>query len=193
MVKIDIARYSLAGRLAVVSAVLLFPEIGGSILLSFIAPGMDIYLAPIQLVNLLIGIYVLYTFRVLLNAQFAFHGTDLVITTLILVKALFFISGQVEIIGAVIRWEYPHSSGLQIATVVLLVLYGLLLVLFGIGLLRMRDNMFGLLRPFAYATVVGGVSLTTVLLAPVGLLVAAVALVIQGMVFLRTEREAEIL
>jgi hypothetical protein len=61
-------------------------------------------------------------------------------------------------------------------------------IIFGVKLLRLQDDLFGLLRPFAYVTIAAGVCFVTILLAPLGLVVDAVSNVILGVIFLRALR-----
>jgi hypothetical protein len=186
-------RYSLAGWLAIVSAVLLVPEIGLAVFLGFISSGLDILVAPIHIVNLAIGIYILYVFRRLLNQQFHFRATDVLITVLILVNVVFFFVGLLELAVNTIGLALLSEHELSLVTMVLFVPFSLLTIVFGVVLLKLKDDLFGLLKPYAYTTIASGVCGATIILAPIGLLAAVAALVMLGMIFLRAKREAEFL
>jgi hypothetical protein len=58
-------------------------------------------------------------------------------------------------------------------------------IVFAVRLLRLRDDLGGLLRPFAYTTIAACICYVTILLAPIGGLVDAGATVILGLIFLR--------
>ncbi len=185
--------YALAGWLAIISAVLIVPEIGLAFLAGFISSGFEILVLPIHIANTVIGIYILYMFRKLLNRQFDFHATDVLITILILVNVVFSLIGLVSITIDTIGLGSEAESNLSLITMALFVPFSLLTIAFGVMLLKLKDDLFGLLQPYAYTTIVSGVCGATILLAPIGLLAAVVALVMLGMVFLRANREAAIL
>ena len=85
------------------------------------------------------------------------------------------------------------ESLLPIVDKVLYITFGLLTITFGVVLLKLRDDLYGLLRPYVFATIGSGVCGATLILAPVGKLAAAVAYVTLGMIFLRAKREADYL
>ena len=82
---------------------------------------------------------------------------------------------------------------LSIITLALFVPFSIITVVFGVVLLKLKNDLFGLLNPYAFTTIASGVCGATVILAPIGLLAAIAALVMLGMIFLRAKREAEIL
>ena len=84
----------------------------------------------------------------------------------------------------------PHLSFVD---KVLYIPFGLLTITFGVVLLKLKDDLFGLLRPYVFATIGSGVCGATLILAPVGNLAAAAAYVILGMIFLRAKSEADFL
>ena len=55
--------YSTAGWLAIISAVLFMPELILAILAEFFTPELKIIVIPIHIVNVIIGVYILYMFR----------------------------------------------------------------------------------------------------------------------------------
>jgi len=192
MTETKTVQYALAGWLAIISAVLLVPEIGLAVLLEFISSDLKVIIAPIHIANLIIGVYILYMFRRLLNKEFGFHNTDVIITILILVDIVSFIIGIVELGGSMFGLKLTADYDLTLSMFVLFA-YSIVTIVFATMLLKLKDDLFGLLRPYAYTTIVSGVCGATVVLSPIGLLAAVVALVMQGMIFLRAKREAEIL
>jgi len=193
MTQADTNQYALAGWLAIVSAVMLMPEIALAVLSESEFPALYVFVIPIHIANLVIGIYILYMFRRLLNRQFAFHATDFLITVLIIVNVVFFVIGLIEFSVNLIGLDWKEKLSLSLITIMLFVPFGLLTVVFGVMLLKMKDDLFGLLRPYAYTTIGSGVCGATVVLAPIGLFAAVVALIMTGMIFLRAKKEAEIL
>ena len=63
--------------------------------------------------------------------------------------------------------------------------FGIVSCVFGAVLLRLHDNLFGLLKPLSYATITGGVSFAAVVLFPIGLIAFMVRDVILGIIFFR--------
>lgn len=189
----DTNQYALAGWLAIVSAVMLMPEIALAALSENRFPALNIFVIPIHVANLVIGVYILYLFRRLLNRQFAFHATDLLITLLIAANVIFFLIGLIELFVNMIGFGWVVERSLSLITIILFVPFSLLTIVFGVMLLRMKDDLFGLLKPYAYMTIGSGVCGATVILMPFGLFAAAAALIVTGMIFLRVKKEAEIL
>lgn len=184
-------QYALAGWLAIISAILVVPEIVLSVLSEFISPYLNLFVLLVHTVSLIVGIYILYMFRQLLNRQFSFHRADVLIITLIVANVVFFVIGVAEI--AADTMNMTGERILSLITIILFVPFSIVTVAFGVVLLKMKDDLFGLLKPFAYTTIGSGICGATIILVPLGLLAALVALVMQGMIFLRAGRDAEIL
>ncbi len=193
MTEMKTNQYALAGWLAIVSAVLLFPEIGLAALSEFVSTGFDILVIPIHIANAIIGVYILLRFRQLLNQEFDFHAADNLLTTLILINVVSSIVSLVSLSVGFLGIGVSGKDALSIVFVVLFVIYNFVTIAFGVVLIRMERDLFGMLYPFAYTSIGSGVCGATVILAPVGLLAAMAALVMQGMILLRAGREAEIL
>ena len=193
MTDVNQNQYTLAGWLAIVSAVLFMPELILAVLAEFFTPGLKIIVIPIHIVNLVIDIYILYMFRKLLNQLFDFHSVDVLINILIVVNIVFFSIGLVEMIASLMHSGGRMSDDISIIIAVLFVPFSIITVVFGAVLLKMKDDLFGLLKPFAYTTIFSGVCGATIILSPLAMLAAIAALVMQGMIFLRAKREVEIL
>jgi hypothetical protein len=191
MIEVKSDHYTLAGWLAIVSAVLFVSEVALAVFLKFL--GLELFITPVHVANLFIGIYLLLKFRSLLNHQFGFYAADILITIMIVVNIVFFIIGMVEFSASTLGLELEAQQTLPLITMVLFVPFSLLTILFGAVLLKMKDDLFGLLKPYAFTTIGSGVCGATIILAPLGLLAAVIALVIMGMIFLRARREAEFL
>ena len=58
-------------------------------------------------------------------------------------------------------------------------------------LLKLKDDLFGLLKPYAYTTLAAAICGATIILMPIGLIIQLAALVIQGMIFLRAKEQVE--
>jgi len=188
------SRYTLAGWLAIAQAVLIFPEIGVAVLAEYLlgsSPVIKMALAPIHVVSMVVGIYVLYMFRDLLGKRFEFHRTDNLLLILIGANVVFIILG---VLGLVLGLLFGAIEGLfDVLSLVLFVPYNIIVIAFGIRLLKLEDDLFGLLKPLVFMTIASGVLGATIILAPLGLLAHIASLVIVGMVFLRAKGELEFL
>ena len=78
-------------------------------------------------------------------------------------------------------------------SLVLFVPYNIIVIVFGIKLMKFEDDLFGLLKPLVFVTIASGVLRATIILAPLGLLAHIASLIILGMVFLRAKGELEFL
>ncbi len=78
-------------------------------------------------------------------------------------------------------------------SLVLFVPYNIIVIVFGILLMKFEDDLFGLLKPLLFMTIASGVLGATVILAPLGLLAHIASLIILGMAFLRAKGELEFL
>jgi hypothetical protein len=183
----DSKRYNLAGWLAILYAILLVPQILFGLIVEWTASGHPAAETPVMLLNMAgfaLVIYVLVMFRHLLNERFDFHEVDVLIWILIWANVLFVALGLVGIIPAI---EDP----LKIIVLALFVPYSIITAVFGFKLLRLKDDLFGLLKPYAYTTMALGILGATILLMPIALFVQIAALIIQGMIFLRAKEQTE--
>jgi hypothetical protein len=183
------AHYAVAGWLAIAQAVLVLPQIALAVFVEILSesfPVANIFLVMMKITGVAVGIYVLYMFKRLLNERYNFHKTDIPIILLIGVNVFFFIIG---IIGMIPSWEIAVG----IATLVFLVPFSILEIVFAALLLKLDDDLFGLKQPFAYVTIAGGICGITVVLIPFYMLASLIALVIQGMIFLRAKEDHEFL
>jgi hypothetical protein len=139
--------------------------------------------AILTVVGLGLFLYVIHSFRKLLNGRFKFHDVDIYISLMIwgnVVLAIVSLSslgtGQLE-------------SFMEILTVAALIAFGILSIMFATRLLRLSENLYGLLKPFSYTQIVSGICLVTVFLLPVAILAGAIADVILGVIFFRAAEQ----
>ena len=193
-------RYAIVGWLAIASAVMMLPTIFLGILLDVLRkPPVLLLLGPYLLFSIAstaFSLYALYRLRGLLNDRFQFHEVDgLIVAIIFCVIALTSVAMSGKL-GAVLA----KAAGVREAALLpfaliflgLLVLCGvatsILSTVFAVKLLRLQDDLFGLLKPYAYATMAAAVCFATVILAPVGLFIDAAATVMLGIIFLRAAR-----
>lgn len=186
-------QYALAGWLAIASAVLLVPEVVGAALIKLYYSDLLIFLMPLRIINLLITVYILYMLKRLLNKRCQYFAADITIYALMIAAILFFGLGILEQLGTSLELGGIIERSWMIMASIMFVLYSIVNIILGVTLLKVKTNLFGLLRPYAYLVLASGVFGATVLLAPVGLIAAVGGLVVMGMMFLRAKDEGEFL
>jgi uncharacterized protein YejL (UPF0352 family) len=168
----------IAGSLAMASAFLTLPLA----YLSFrLENGVYLYADEIQTFiqasgTLLFVTIVLYLKR-FLNSIFAFHDTDKNIGLMIL-------GSMVTGVLAISLYSFPAlKESLGSALIVLLVLLGIVQAQFGYKLLKLPNELGGLLRPFCYANMATGILLATVVLIPLSIPLSALSDLMLGTIF----------
>jgi hypothetical protein len=133
-----------------------------------------------------LGVFVLLTFRVFLNEQHDFHKADRIILILVACNAASFAIGILGLLSSLER-------AMAAAALAALLIYNVVNLLLAARLLALKQDPFGLLRPFVYLTGSASVLALTVLLLPLGLLASMGALIVMGMILLRAREDVEIL
>jgi len=83
------------------------------------------------------------------------------------------------------------KESLQSAVIVVLVALGIIQAQFGYRLLKLSDDLGGLLRPFCYANMATGIFLASVILMPLSIFVSAVSDLMLATIFFNISRQAE--
>ncbi len=186
-------QFNLAGWLSIARAALTIPALILSFVLGFIqgvtgrviviGVGTKIILAALGIIGLGIYIYIYSSLRQLLNNRFSFHDIDTYITAFI----------WVGVVGFVFNILASISEQLGIVVIVIsffaIIPLGIISIVFAAKLLRLPDDLFGLLKPFSYTIIASGVCYTSIILIPLGIIAEAVAGVILGMIFFRAAAE----
>jgi hypothetical protein len=183
----DSNKYNLAGWLAILYAVMLVPQIVFGFIVEKTASGNPVaetFMTLLNLAGYALVIYVLAMFRHLLNERFDFHEVDIFIWILIWANVLFAGLGLVALVPVL---ERP----LGFMVLALFVPYSIITAVLGFKLLHLKDDLFGLLKPYAYTTIALGILGATILLMPIALFIQIAALIIQGMIFLRAKEQVE--
>jgi hypothetical protein len=181
-----------AGWMAIAGAILTLPLMGMGIVLDLVSKKLPVLhpLFPILYVGLGIAqaglvIYAFYRFKVYLNERHQFHRTDILIIVIIAGAIMITSIGLTARVFSCLGASTPVLLGFIAAMVVVGVPLGILSVIFGIKLLELQDGLNGYLKPYAFLNIIAGVCFATFILAPLGLLIDAVANVILGMIFLK--------
>ena len=197
----DENRYSLAGWAAIVQAILFPLALGISVVQGLIGLRVFHYRGPtlgpsdlLFIVFTVLGIYVLYMFRKLLNELYNYHEIDLLITISIWWGIIFQISslalrGMIILLWPVSKMALTltYFSFMTIAMVVI----GIVDILIAVKLLKVKDTLSDLLKAFAYLTIIAGILEVSIVFSPLAFLLVPVSCVILGMILLRGKEEVE--
>jgi hypothetical protein len=175
---------TLAGWLSITNAIFAIPSIAMSWLLDTIGgAGAKLSQAILTLASLGLFLYVIISLRKLLNYRFQFHEVDLYISLLIWGNVILAAFSLLALGSLGFEWF------MTILSIVSFLIFGILSIMFATRLLRLPVNLYGLLKAFCYTTIASGICFITVFLAPVGIIVGAVADVILGIIFFRAAEQ----
>jgi hypothetical protein len=195
------SRYQLAGWLAIAQAVL-FP-LGFIIGIIDRLVGMARYgevriafgLADLVMIAFtIIGVYVMLSFKKLLNERYNCTELNTLIVISILWSILFQVVGLVE--GALAMMIGRHAEiALAImfgGTIALSMIFiGIVDLLIAIRILRLKDKLNDLIVVLGYVTLIAGILEVTVLLSLLSLILVPVTCVLLGVILIREKEEVE--
>jgi len=188
-VSTGVSLYTLAGWLSILQAVIILPKVGVDLFVEYLTPsgyGILQLFIGFDVVSKLLGIYVLFMFRRLLNERHSFHNADKLINALIYCYAAFALIWALDLV------LNPQFSVL-FALPIIYVLSSLISIVYAIRLLKLESNLSGLLKPYVYTTIAGGVFGVTIVLGEYGRPIFMVSLILLGMILIRAESEPEYL
>ena len=170
----------LAGWLSIANAIIAIPSVALSL---FPGPMEGPEGKALHLLFLLVGLglflYVITTLKGLLNSRFQFHGVDIYISLLVWGNI------TLAILDLFSLWSRKIEFLVEILSIFAFVPFGIIAIMFAARLLRLPGDLYGLLKPFSYISIVSGVCYATVILAPLGIIAGAVTDVILGVIFFR--------
>ena len=185
----DVSLYTLAGWLSILQAVIILPKVGVDLFVEYLTPsgyGILQLFIGFDVVSKLLGIYVLFIFRRLLNERHSFHNADKLINALIFCYAAFALIWALDLV-------LNPQSNVLFALPIISVLSSLISIVYAIRLLKLESNLSGLLKPYVYTTIAGGVLGVTIVLGEYGRPIFMVSLILLGMILIRAESESEYL
>lgn len=173
---------SLAGWLSVVTAVLYIPLAA----LSFISGTLEVRSAGVMYFEALLNsaycavfVFVLLSFKRLLNEFFLFHDVDVYISILIWVNVALTLIVLVAL-------PFPQAQlAFGAVSLLLMIPMGIIFTVFGIKLLNMKGDLFGYLKPLSYLTIATGAFFATVILFPLGAFSGAVSDIFLALIFFK--------
>jgi hypothetical protein len=195
-------RYQLAGCVAIAQAILivisiilgLVEETASRVVLH--RPGF--VLAPSSFLVILEGgsaVYTLTMFRRLLNERYDFHKVDTLITLSIILSVLTAIGDLVThaVYVNLRAVDEPWEAFMVLLPylVAMMTLVGIVDIMIGVRLLKIKGQITELLRTMAYLLLVGGICSVSFVLWPFAIVIGVVSWIVLGLIFLREPEEAE--
>ncbi len=184
----DAKQYTFVGWVAIINAIATIPILVFNIVMEQIAQhwtGVNPLIMLSMGIIVLVDTFIFYKFRELLNQRYQFHEADSIIQFIIIANILI---GFFNIIG------YMFPSILMIMKILILVSlvpFGIFFIVFAVQLLKLKNDLFGFLKPYAYTTIAVGVCVATVILFVFGVLIGVAAGLMQGLIFLKSAEEVE--
>jgi hypothetical protein len=133
--------------------------------------------ASLQLFGTVLFIVITRFMKKLLNEQYSFHDTDRQIDLMIMANVG---AGVLVLVGLFFA---PLKETLGIAALVVMVFLGIVQIQFGYRLLKLQENLGGMLKPFCYTNMLTGICIASVILIIVGVAVSAVSDLMLGTIF----------
>lgn len=139
----------------------------------------------IQIIGTLIFMTIMLYLKRFLNSLCRFHSTDKNIELMIMAS----MAAGAVVIG---MFSFPAlKESLEPVVIVILVVQGIVQAQFGYKLLKLPDDLGGMLKPFCYANLATGVFLATVILIPLGILASALSDLMLGTIFLNMAKRIQ--
>ena len=143
---------------------------------------VDFVSTVIQTVIAISGV-ILFTLIVLylkrfINSFFKFHNTDRNLELMIAANIV------VTVLTLAAVYFSQLQESIEYAVLVIIVAQGIVQTQFGYKLLKLPNDLGGMLKPFCYANMATGILLATVVLIPLGIVASAVSDLMLGTIFL---------
>lgn len=133
--------------------------------------------ASMQLFGTVLFIVLARFTKKLLNEQYSFHDTDRQINLMIMANIG---AGVLVLVGLFFA---PVKETVSIAALVIMVMLGIVQIQFGYRLLKLPNDLGGMLKPFCYSNMATGICIASVILIIVGVVVSAVSDLMLGTIF----------
>lgn len=139
----------------------------------------------IQIAGILIFFAITLSLKKLLNDHFKFHDTDKYINWMIKANV---VAGILTVIA---MQSSQLKDTLSLAALLIIVAQGVVQIFFGYRLLKLQNNLGGMLKPFCYANMLTGICIASFVLILVGMFVSAIADLMLGTIFFNIARLAK--
>lgn len=175
---------TIAGWLTMISAFASIPLAYLAFSLEGQADSTDtLILAILQGAGTLLFVAITLFLKRFLNGIFSFHATDKSINLMIVANVV----AGIFIVGGMYVSQIKEIVG--IAALVIMVFQGIVQLQFGYTLLKLQNNLDGLLKPFCYLNMVTGICVASIVLIVVGIVVSAISDLMLATIFFNTAKQ----
>jgi len=182
---LDEKSLNLAGSFSIAAAVLSIPLVMVQVISESPEGQSAVFLILQSIFNaayVAISVYVLIIFKRLLNQKANFYDVDRYIEFIIWVNIA---SAALHIITLPFK-EAQETMGTVF--LILLVLIGIIMVLFGLKLLKCADDLYGYLKTYSYLTIASGIMIAIFILALFGIIISLISDVILALIFFKSAK-----
>jgi len=146
---------------------------------------------PLTIVLFVFVIYILLQLKRLLVERYHLHNMSNLINFLLIINIYIYASAILILIFKIFAQDPDAFASLDvILTIPGILLAGIILFIFGVRLLNVKDLTLGLYRTFAIISIIDGACKFTIILLPIAILSTGAFFVILGIIFLK-ESETE--
>ena len=193
-------RFKFAGWISIFVAIIFMPKFILSLIFEIIAykshsPGIYMLDAFLTIPLTIAYVYLLITFRFLLNERYNFHDVDKLITIsyicLIITGFITILDDVFKMLGIIGQSFTPLKIILLVVFFSVFVIMGIVSIIYAVKLLRLKDDLFGMLKIYVYTTIAGGVCLVSIVMLPLSLIIVVATYIIEGIIFLRAAEDVE--
>jgi len=140
-------------------------------------------LATMQIAGTLLFVAITIFLKRFLNRIFSFHDTDKNIDLMIMANV---VAGIFVVAGMYIA-QLKETAG--VAALVIMVFQGIVQLQFGNRLLKLQNNLGGLLKPFCYFNMLTGVCVASIVLILVGVVASAISDLMLATIFFNASKQ----
>jgi hypothetical protein len=138
-----------------------------------------------QLFGTLLFIVLTRLMKRLLNLQYTFYGADRQINLMIMAN----IGAGILVIAGTLLPSLKET--LAVAAMVVMVFLGIVQIQFGYRLMKLQDDLNGMLKPFCYSNMVTGVFIASVVLILVAVVTSAISDLMLATIFFNLAKQAK--
>jgi len=195
-------RYNVAGWLSIIQAILMPLSIVVGIIQGIIGIKVFGYEGPMYgpsdllgIIITVISIYILFMLKRFINEYYDYHEVNFLINLAIIWGVVFFIGGLALRGIEMIFWKYDKDITVILDLsffAVAMITAGIIDILIGVKLLKIKERMSDLLAVFAYLTLITGILEVSIILSPaVPFLVYPASMIVLGIALLKNREQVE--
>ena len=136
----------------------------------------------VQIFGTLLFVAIVLMLKRFLNACFNFKNVDRNIYLMVIAEV---VAGVLIIAGL---YSTPLKESIGDVVLTILVVQGIIQVQFGFKLLKLPDELGGMLKPFCYTNILTGVLLASIVLIPLGIVASAISDLMLATIYLNMSR-----